>query len=889
MKKKKREIEKPVKEHGEKLQNIATSLKDLFTGGKTASQDSEYIQRFNTSRKSVILPKHSKYSKMEKITFGALGIIIINILVLAIRYIYAFTQIRTAVITNNPFYIVIAAILPYVMWVFATNENFWAFHKRKRQFFAICTINITLVLCQPVYSLIAKLAVLIVGKIPINPLLTIRMVYLIGYIVIIALMALFLWILYIQFEPLLLSENLKKEIELFKLQNVVDDRENRDYKYDFKVIKDLETGKPVTVRENDRYTQTAINGASGTGKTSTIFEGGIRDDLDQKVKNREKRQEALLAMIEKKQAYIKGPLREFEECAVMPAGATKVEIARNQKKLDKIRKKYPDCGMTIVAPNNAMIEDIVKMAAARNVFVNVIDPVNNYEAYPNVRIKNINPFFIKLGLTEDVRILRIAEAASVFSDVLIATNQMGGESDVYFTDISLSVSSNISSVVMLAKNIMGQQTYIDDVQECVNDFQNLNQYIQVIEKEFGEVEAGKATTKGGKVDAEGIHDIYVKGKVSLTQKAAARKNPYYYQILFVKQELLGSGSEDMFSQARGLRNLINKIMGDPRIKRKLSADDESRIDFDKILYNNEITVVNTAIELGKNISTSFGLFFLLTHQVSVLRRPIATRTPHFLWVDECAQYVHPFFDNVIALYRQYKVPAVLTLQTLTQLEKSNATAYLKNVFLGAGTHIVFGRLAPEEMKLYSEMSGVNRELMEQKTTSENSIFTSNPNYSESVRTTPNVAPVLEGADMRILGFLELTIFTVNNGRVLPGQLGRVFFVGQDAFDEVPYTKILWEKLAPEAFKQVEETKDDENNKKAEPFTDKIPEDITTEHILTQSMPKQEKIENKAEEPLTLNSLYLSLMSEEEAVQVEEAEDIDYAAASREFNKRRYHR
>lgn len=273
----------------------------------------------------------------------------------------------------------------------------------------------------------------------------------------------------------------------------------------------------------------------------------------------------------------------------------------------------------------------------------------------------------------------------------------------------------------------------------------------------------------------------------------------------------------------------------------------------------EITIVSTSIELGQNISTSFGLFFLLLHRTSVLRRPKEMRTPHFLWIDECAQYVHPFFDDVIALYRQYRVAAVLTLQTLTQLEKHNATAYLKNVFLGAGTHIVFGRLATEEMKLYSEMAGITRELQEQKTQTSNSVLASNPNYSESVRVTPTITNNMEGADMRILDFLELTIFTVDNGRVLPGQFGRVFFIGSDAYDTQKTKVFLWEKAVPEAFREnVDITEEAEEQQPIE-FEDEILSDAQ-EQLLIKAVPKEEYLEENEKDDMSLNELYQILLS-----------------------------
>ena len=98
--------------------------------------------------------------------------------------------------------------------------------------------------------------------------------------------------------------------------------------------------------------------------------------------------------------------------------------------------------------------------------------------------------------------------------------------------------------------------------------------------------------------------------------------------------------------------------------------------------------------------------------------------------------------------------------------------------------------------------------------------------------------------MRLLDFLELTIFTVDNGRVLPGQHGRVFFIGQDAFDKQKSRDYLWEEAVPEAFLETAnkvptpQTMDEEESNGT--LRDKIPD---SEELLIHS---ETVVENKAE-------------------------------------------
>ena len=748
--------------------------------------------------------RHGTYTTAELASFAMVALTIINSAVLTGRYAAAFFGLQDRVIVKNLILAVITALLPFLAWARATDENFWAYHRRKRVFFGLALVHAALCLLQPLYSVIWSFIVpFIIRNVQVNAAMTRRMVVLLAYLAEGALLSGAVILLYRVVEPILKSKMTWRSIEIFKLRHVMDSRKNAENRYDFTALTDLETGKRDTIKEHDRYLQAEINGASGTGKTSSIFLNGIWGDLNVKFKNREARREEYARMISEGKATIQGPLSEFEESAVIAIGKNEKELRKNEKELRDVKEKYPDCGITVVAPNSDLNVAILKMAEARGFKVNVLDPVNSYDSWSCAREMSINPFYLPPGLEtvnfdkDNELVIRISQAASAFADVLIATNQMGGASDVYFTDISLSVSSNVAAVVMLGRYLKNQQTYIDDVHECISDFGNLAPYVETIESTYNiKVLVDDPRAKGENASAS-QNGKTTAGKVD----EKTRKNPYYQQLLFVKQELLGPGREQMFSQARGLRNLITKILQDPRIKRKLSATGDARLDFDRILSNNEITVVSTAVELGQSISTSFGIFFLLLHRTSVLRRPKATRTPHFLWVDECAQYIHHLFSDVIALYRQYCVAAVLTLQTLTQLEKYKETAYLKNVFLGAGTHIVFGRVAVEEMELYGKMAGQIREDVEQVSSTSNDVLASNPTYTESTRKTPTITNVMEGSDLRHLDFQELTLFTVDGGRVLYGRHARVFFLPDEAYDEMKQKPFDWKGMVPEAFRE----------------------------------------------------------------------------------------
>ena len=75
-------------------------------------------------------------------------------------------------------------------------------------------------------------------------------------------------------------------------------------------------------------------------------------------------------------------------------------------------------------------------------------------------------------------------------------------------------------------------------------------------------------------------------------------------------------------------------------------------------------------DLGRVSHKAFGLFFLLSMQNAVLRRPgnENSRIPHFLYIDEFPDFICKDTEAIFTLYRKYKVATTITAQNLSQLE-----------------------------------------------------------------------------------------------------------------------------------------------------------------------------------------------------------------------------
>lgn len=739
--------------------------------------------------------KTEKVKKQFKINWLILHktIIYSHCISILVAYLLAIGTLSRQVISNNLIYIIIASVSPIICWIWSTNTKEGSFHDKKIFFYYVAIINAMATIMQPLYTLIWKPVTKHVFEIPVTAAMTEGMIILLAQLILVASMGILVTLIVNFLKPLIFSEDAINKIKYFKLRHKLDMRKNKENLYDLKIVRDLKTGEVVLIKYWDRFVHMLVNGASGTGKTSSVYLPAIKEDLDKKVQNKEKREAEFLQMLLKHEAYMQGPLRKFDEYAVRPKKGF-------EKKYKEIWAKYPDAGITLLAPNNSVIESVIKLCEARELTVHVLDPAKKYEQYKYVKNVGLNPFYIPLGLDEDERENRIIEAANNTAEVLQAINERYKVSDQYFAEVNKAATSNISTVLMLASNITGCQTNIKEVQRCINNFGLLKRYVDIIEKHF-DIKVEPLTIQNTKGTSSKQADVASlnSGVASLNASERSEKginNRYYEQLLFVKTELLGIGSEKMYDQARGLRNLINKLLQDSRIRAMLTATDEQVLNLDESFLKNQIVLVNTALEYGPDRSTALGLFFLQSQKAAVVRRPEETRTPHFLFIDEVAQYLHPVMEDFVTLYRQYMVAVTMAIQSHAQMERTSITQYLKDVFMTVGTHIAFGRLSPKEMKIYQEMGGIYEEEVAQKTISETSLLSDNPSLSTSERVTPTQKNKVSGSEMRYLDFQEVTLLGVDEGRVSDARFCKVSFLEKEDYAKVNIKKINWEKVKP---------------------------------------------------------------------------------------------
>lgn len=773
----------------EKAAEIFDNIKNSSTGIKLGDKFRSFAEK-PEGRKTIDILVKSIY---------------VHIAILIIAYMVAITTLHSVIFCINPIYLIIAVIYPFITWIAMTYYDDYNYHNIKKQIIWLCVINATLVLDQLAYTLCWKLAVVYIIKIPVSEAMTISMIMNMARLALILSLALGGTLILINAVPFLKSPEVSSKIIAFKIKKVIDLRENKENKYDQHTVDDLETGKPILFKENDRFTHEFLLGQSGTGKTSSVYTVAIAGDINKKMLNMELRHMEYLKMIKAGEAYISVPLRsneDFKEKYVVP-------YPKYKDKFNKIKETYPDCGITVMAPNAALNNDVARLCQARGIKINVLDPTKEKPDYESEVLVGINPFDVPDGLNEKEMEKIIAQKASVFTDVIIAVNDKDGATDPYFKGISEAVTRNIAMICMRAAVINKTQTNIKQVQRCIQKFSLLEPLVKTIEDYYKitvQIDDSIGAKPGKINDAKALMSKKQKDKQKTqSYDDTGENNPYYDALQFVKQELLGPGMEKMYDQARGLRNLMNDLLQNPDLRALFNA--EKNIDFDEILADNQITVVNTALELGSKTSTAFGLFFMLNLKNAVNRRPMDLRSPHFFYIDEGPQYMHPSIEDMLALFRQYRCSIAFAAQTLAQMEKSQTAKYIKELIQGSGTIILYGRMSPAEMELFSKMVGMEDYEISQRTTSQTSILSANASMSTSERLTADKRDIMVGSELRIVDFQEVTVIRTDQGNVLPGIKGKTHFLDKKEFEPVKYKKVNWVKYAPKAIEKEELTEE----------------------------------------------------------------------------------
>lgn len=440
------------------------------------------------------------------------------------------------------------------------------------------------------------------------------------------------------------------------------------------LCQDSETAAQITIPEASRYQSMFVCGGSGSGKTSMVYEPLIARDLDRKFFFREVSKEMGFTALKTGIAVLKGPYdndylnTNFNLNMLIPTSGNEDVYKGYMKKMildDSGEITYKNCGITVLSPDREISDHMIGVCKNFGLSYKIIDPSDKNSV-------GLNPFVYdspnKIAIT----------ISSVLRTMLdISTDE---PNETYRESVVIQAIENISILLkeMYPRMNQGMLPNLEDMLKMFNNFDLVEKMCEIL-----------------------AHDDELKEKYS-TQIAYFKKN-------FYKDGINRNNTEIYIDAAI---NQLDKLLRIPGVK-SILCNRHNNIDFDKSLANGDIIFVCTRRgDLGASSHKAFGLFFLISMQNAVLRRPGSekSRVPNFLYIDEFPDFICKATEPIFTMYRKYKIGTTISAQNLEQLNVSNSKENFKQTILSNCANKIFtGNASIEELEWWGNEFGQRRE------------------------------------------------------------------------------------------------------------------------------------------------------------------------------------
>lgn len=440
-----------------------------------------------------------------------------------------------------------------------------------------------------------------------------------------------------------------------------------------------ENGKSITIPESSRFQSLFVCGGSGSGKTSLIYEPLFARDLERKYFFKEVSKEMGYTALKTGIAILKAPYnndylnKNFNLNMLQPADGKESIFKGYIKKmlLSNLGGEYTyrNIGLTLMAPDYEVIAHMIEVCNNFGISYNIVDP-------SNPKSIGLNPF-----VYDDSSKIAITISAVIKS---MYNTAHSGVNEAYKEDI---VMQAIENLALLLKEIYpkmneGKLPNMEDMLKMFTNFALIEKMCKILEHDI----------ENDPVKKEKYHVLLTYFKKNFYQDAPAKSNMEKYIYSVVSQ--------------------LDNLLRIPGIK-SILCNRYDNLDFDKMLANSEVTFICTRRgDLGAAGHKAFGLFFLISMQNSVLRRPgvESSRVPYFIYIDEFSDFICKETEAMFTMYRKYKVGTIISTQNLQQLETPTLPVNYKNTILSnCASKIFMGNAAFDELSWWSKEFGNYRE------------------------------------------------------------------------------------------------------------------------------------------------------------------------------------
>lgn len=440
------------------------------------------------------------------------------------------------------------------------------------------------------------------------------------------------------------------------------------------LCQDYETAKMITMPEESRYHSTFVCGASGSGKTSMVFEPLIAKDLERHFFFREVSKEMGFTALKTGIALLNAPYdndylnANFNLNMLVPSYGKEDVYKEYMKKmiLDSSGTiTYKNCGLTVLSPDREISDHMISVCKNFALPYNIIDPSDKNSI-------GLNPF-----VYDDVNKIAITISSVLKSMLDISTDEA---EETYRESVVLQAIENVTILLkeMYPKMNDGKLPNLNDMLKMFTNFELVEKMCEIL-----------------------AHDEDLRDKYSV-QLSYFRKN-------FYKN---GPGRQSTEKYIDVVISQLDKLLRLPGVK-SILCNRNNNINFDDMLANGDITFVCTRRgDLGASSHKAFGLFFLISMQNAVLRRPGTekSRVPNFLYVDEFPDFICKATEPIFTMYRKYKIGTTISVQNLEQLKPANSKQSFRQTILANCANKIFtGGASMEELEWWSSEFGTKRE------------------------------------------------------------------------------------------------------------------------------------------------------------------------------------
>ena len=337
---------------------------------------------------------------------------------------------------------------------------------------------------------------------------------------------------------------------------------------------------------------------------------------------------------------------------------------------DSCEITYKNCGVTVLSPDREITDNMISVCKNFGLSYNVIDPSDKNSI-------GLNPF-----VYDDTNKIAIT-ISSVLRTMLDISKDEPDET--YRESVVIQAIENMSILLkeMYPRMNEGMLPNLEDMLKMFTNFDLVEKMCEIL-----------------------AHDDELKEKYS-TQLAYFKKN-------FYKNGINRENTEIYIDAAI---SQLDKLLRIPGVK-SILCNRHNNIDFDKSLaYGDIIFVCTRRGDLGASSHKAFGLFFLISMQNAVLRRPGSekSRVPNFLYIDEFPDFICKATEPIFTMYRKYKIGTTISAQNLEQLDSSNCKGSKQTILSNCVNKIFTGNASIEELEWWENEFGQKREWKMQNT------------------------------------------------------------------------------------------------------------------------------------------------------------------------------